>query len=315
MSDPEIGWIYKPYSKIFHTREGWAVNETNSMGFNDREIVVSHDKKEVLVLGDSFTEALQVKQANNFTSLVEQTIPCVDVINAGRSGLSPVQYDTVSKRFFKAAPISQVIVVLNYSDMHDILSTNATIIRDQDGEIIDIELHERQITRLRQALDTIFSNSALASYLKDRVRMGMRRKTKVNTDNVKIGAEKDEIAKLKEILNFMFTRINKRAPLGVVYIPSLKYMPNREIRHDSQSALFERIIKEITEMNNIPYRSTMKQMELSYKENSRPPVGFSNNNIAYGHLNEHGHESVKSVLVQLIGKKCSSALMLSGISH
>jgi hypothetical protein len=310
--DAEIGWVYKPHTKIFHTHEGWAVNEINSLGFNDRELIVAQDKREVLVLGDSYTEALQVPQSENFTSLAEIEVPCVDVINAGRSGLSPVQYDVLSKRFFKAVPISQVIAVLNVSDMQDILNSDAELARGPTGDIIDIKLHERKLTGLRQALDVVFSNSALANYLKNRIRASLQSKGKGKAGSV--GAEsdqKDAAEKLNEVLGFIFNKINKKAPLGIIFVPSLEYLPKGEVRQKIESASFERILEGIAKTQGIPYLSSREYLAQSYKENVRPPVGFPNSNMVGGHLNEFGHRSVKAALVQLIGKGCHSTHMLS----
>ncbi len=93
--DPDFGWTYTPHAEIFHTKEGWAVNRLNSMGFNDQEPGSKLAQTQVIVVGDSVTEALQVGQADNFTTLVEHQLPCLDVFNAGRSGLSPVYYSMV----------------------------------------------------------------------------------------------------------------------------------------------------------------------------------------------------------------------------
>jgi hypothetical protein len=315
MPDPEIGWIYKPHARLFHTSEGWAVNQFNSMGFNDRELADSKEEKwEILVLGDSFTEAPQVPQSENFTSLVEAANPSIDVINAGRSGLSPIQYDILSKRFFEATLVSQVVVVLNSTDMEDIVLNNAEIIRDSSGVITEIKLNEKKFSWLRQALDIVLSNSALANYLKDRIRASLTAKRSTYRNSMHPSLKENE-AKVRAILGFIFTKINNKAPLSVVYIPDLEFLPYGETRHKPKSAIFERIIEEVVDFHDIPYLSVEEYMKQSYKKYFRPPVGFKNNHILYGHLNKIGHENVKNAIMQVISTDHQSTLQVSSVLH
>lgn len=83
LPDAELGWVYKPYSSILHTSEGRTVNKINMMGNNDTDHGFSEDKAHILALGDSVTDALQVPQYENFTSIAEDIAPCLDVYNAG----------------------------------------------------------------------------------------------------------------------------------------------------------------------------------------------------------------------------------------
>lgn len=317
MPDPEIGWVYKPHAHILFTDEGWAVNKTNAMGFNDRELSISREKMAILVLGDSFTEALQVPQNSNFTSLVEDACPRLDVINAGRSGLSPIQYSILSKRFFDAAsihqaPIHQAIVVLNATDMKDIANNNAEIVRNAAGEITDIKLKEKGLSWSRRALDVVFSNSALANHLKNRIRAGLRENRNSETRNSAVANIATE-EKIHEILDFVFSKINANVPLSVVYIPELKYLPNGQIQNVPKSDAFEKIISDVAGTHGIPFLSAQKFMEASYKVYHRPPVGFPNSDIMRGHLNELGHQSVKNTLLRLINANCRSPLIVSNV--
>ena len=314
MPDPEIGWVYKPHTHILFTDEGWAVNETNAMGFNDRELGIAQEKMAVLVLGDSFTEALQVPQNSNFTSLVEDACPRLDVINAGRSGLSPIQYSILSKRFFDAALIHQAVVVLNATDMKDIASNKAEIVRNASGEIAGIKLKEKGLSRFRKVLDVIFSNSALANHLKNRIRAGLHENHNPETPDPSSAMDVAEEVETQEILDFVFSKISENVPLSVIYIPELKYLPNGEVQNDPKSAAFEKIISDVAKAHEIPFLSAQKFMEASYKVYHRPPVGFPNSNIMAGHLNEIGHQSVKSALLKLMKADCHSPLIVSNVS-
>ena len=140
------------------------------MGFNDDDPDSDSGKVRILVLGDSLTEALQVQRQDNFTSIAETMEPCLDFYNAGRSGLSPVHYPTVLSRVKKSFTPALTVVVVTAGDMADINTGNFRIVRDDNKRIIDLQLKEEPLSRLRLALDPLLSRSALATYLVQRFR-------------------------------------------------------------------------------------------------------------------------------------------------
>ena len=84
--------LHLPNKRQISTRFGHAI-ETNSSGMRDREHEIQKDADvfRILVLGDSFMEANQVKSQDSFSSLLERRLRegsgrSVEVINAGVSG-------------------------------------------------------------------------------------------------------------------------------------------------------------------------------------------------------------------------------------
>src|SRR5688572_5172913 len=87
------GWGYRPNDTFSWTTEGREIPiEINSLGLRDHEY--SYEKPEgvsrVLVLGDSFPEALQVHLDDSFSKVLERALNTrgrsVEVLNAGMSG-------------------------------------------------------------------------------------------------------------------------------------------------------------------------------------------------------------------------------------
>lgn len=300
--DREIGWIYKPGMEILHTSEGWAVNKINSMGFNDYEISDRHSKNHILVMGDSYTEALQVPKEENFVSLAESEANCIDFINAGRSGLSPIHFDALSERFLSAVQVNQIIIVLNVTDLRDLKKTKSEIIRDGSGLIVDISLREKELSEFRIALNTVLSNSALANYLKDRIKASI--KTPASQLKNKPDTFKGDEKFVREILEYVFRKLKAKAPLAVVYLPDLEYLPNSEIKQVSESAYFEYIVRDLSYQNGISFSTAVEYMTQSYKTHNRPPVGFANKNMLTGHLNRYGHSAMKKTLMEVVNLKC-----------
>lgn len=93
--DPRVGWTLRPNAQSVHvTRNDMPIQiKTNSLGLRDNEhgYQKPDDVYRVLVLGDSFAEAKDVKLEESFPYLVEQCLnrqldDPIEVINAGVSG-------------------------------------------------------------------------------------------------------------------------------------------------------------------------------------------------------------------------------------
>ena len=295
--DPELGWHYKPHTNIFQTAEGWSHIKLNSLGYNDTEI--SNNKNNVLVLGDSYTEALQVEQNKNFTSLVEQDNKCLSIINAGRSGLSPIQYPIINTRFRELTSIDSVVMILTSGDYNDIISSKKTI------TIINKNTHW-----LYKKFNIVLEYSSLATYLKNRLLSLLRTPAPVNKKHtVNQNKEKDNLRKAKEILTYSFNKIKNSSDLYIIYIPKLIFLPDDKVITTDNSLKFENLVAQVSEDNNIPFVSARQFLISSYQEHNQPPVGFPNNNILSGHLNEDGHRSLADALSKALQINCSNKVL------
>lgn len=102
-TDPDIGWRLRPKAQFHYQRDEYDLPiEINSQGLHDGE----HDYNKpagvyrILILGDSFTEAVQVPIADNFSRrladcLNQQNQQPVEVINSGVS-----YYSSAEELFF-----------------------------------------------------------------------------------------------------------------------------------------------------------------------------------------------------------------------
>ena len=94
--DPELGFLFQPNARVRWTNhvDFWVEQTTNSLGFPDREPVVPKPDGmfRVLVIGDSFVEALQVRLAEKMHVLLEARLrdaldtDMVDTVAFGYSG-------------------------------------------------------------------------------------------------------------------------------------------------------------------------------------------------------------------------------------
>lgn len=304
---PDLGWIYQPHGVIFHTTEGWAVNTVNDLGFNDDDFVSDPEHPFIAVLGDSYTEALQMPRASNFTSLLEKMYPCTHVYDFGRSGLSPVQYPILSKNIVGKLPEKPrlQVLALTAGDLGDILRNKAELVRDpQTGKIVNIVLHEKKLHWLRQKANFIFAHSALASLLKDRLRAAGEGGSKGKADT-HILDDKQTYAKVADIMEYVLTKVAEQSDLEVVYIPSVVYLVKGEVQYKANSKEFGELIEAVAKRLNIPFVSAFDELEAAYKTEHRSPAGFMNAKMGKGHLNELGHLAVAKGLSKIVPIHCN----------
>ena len=314
--DTELGWVYKPYATILHASEGRAVNQMNSMGFNDDDPDVNSGRTRILVMGDSVTMALQVPRSENFTSVAEVIAPCLDVFNTGRTGLSPVHYPIVLFRITKHFMPALAVVVITSGDMSDMMSGYYAIIRNQtDKRIIGLRVKEKPLSRLRIMLDPVLSRSALATYLVYRLnalRINKHKGDPAMEEADPVGADDEYI---HELMVHLFSSMNMKVPVAILYIQRLSYDVGKVAAVDKRSGEFERLVRDAAHEARVPFLSTESYMKASYRKNGQPGVGFPNKNITGGHLNSLGHKATALALIDLAvdaGLQCGSDDRASG---
>lgn len=127
--DRDVGPILAPDQKGRWVSEDYDVTvTTNSAGFHDAEHALDkpHGVYRIVVLGDSFIEALQLPMEENFTQQLEHMLrgslkgKRVEVINLGVSGSGPAQYYRIlEKKGLLYKPDLVVMAVLPDNDFRD----------------------------------------------------------------------------------------------------------------------------------------------------------------------------------------------------
>jgi hypothetical protein len=128
MTDADVGFSLRPGAEGWWRGEGETYIKINSDGLRDREHSKTKppDTLRIAVLGDSFTEALDVQMEDAWWAVMEQRLQnCeavagrkVEVINFGVAGFSTArELITLRRRVWQYAPD---IVVLNLTTINDI---------------------------------------------------------------------------------------------------------------------------------------------------------------------------------------------------
>ena len=171
--DRWIGHKLRPGLTSVDASEGQGRFTINSYGFRDREWRLKADKYRIAVLGDSFTEALQVDLDEAFPRIVEQKLPTVETMDFGIRSQGTIQelltYRHYARRFH---PQMAVLAFFPGNDLTDNLQLTRPRWRmpvwaDITGDHLVFHKSRRQILmRLgRPVLDIALYRSALGQAL------------------------------------------------------------------------------------------------------------------------------------------------------
>jgi len=128
--DPQLGWTLRPGAAGWFTKEGRAYVRVNSSGRRDRDVLL-HKPKDVYriaVLGDSYSEAMQVvREAAYWALLPERLAACgfqpgkrIEVLNFGVSGHGTAQqYVMLETRAIRYRPDLVLLQFTNGNDVKD----------------------------------------------------------------------------------------------------------------------------------------------------------------------------------------------------
>lgn len=311
-SDSELGWTYRPGVEIFHTKEGWGRNQMNSLGLNDAPLDEMLREQNVVILGDSFAEALQVERKNNFSEYAEALLSCANVVNAGRSGMALTHFPAMAERLSKQFQLDQIYVVLNNWDFDDTLAHAGNLKYNGDQKLVDIEVEFRQQHELRRKAAIIFDNSALATYLLERIKLigqGRGSGSHVTKKNNFEEPKSSELQKFADIFEHVTTKLVDIAPVNIIYIPKLEYSESGRSELSEDSYYYQELLRKLAKKSGVSFTSAGSHLQTVYALHQQPPVGFHNAGIKVGHLNELGHAAVGQVLVTELAPGCADLAM------
>lgn len=125
-AEPDLGWIPQAHVRSAQLGEGEATIRTNRLGFRGPDFgPKAEGTLRIAVLGDSFTEAVQVDEAQTWWGQLAPALDAcqpaprraVEVLNFGVSGYSTAQALIALEKY--ALPAAPDIVVLNFFPGND----------------------------------------------------------------------------------------------------------------------------------------------------------------------------------------------------
>ena len=309
MYDPVFGWQYQPYTEILHSKEGFARNRVNSIGLNDSEPNLNA-KLKVLVLGDSFVEAVQVPQEFNFTSLLEKAIPGSEFINAGRSDANAGHFIPLLEKFEHLQP-DAIVAVISPSDISALFGDDIDIL--QYGEdIVALRVNPPQKDVMKKYLEPLLIRSAFATYMARRTKPllldiaavfnpspGPMAKAEPGEPQSKQAKKRSyEIAQVK-VMTFILRSMAKKGPVTVVFLPEMEFAPNGASTVAKISSRYARVLERACKAAEVQCINPSDYLGKAYLSHGNPPFGFSNTKPGKGHLNKLGHQAIAESLLDL----------------
>ena len=188
--DRDIGWRFTPGREywFFGENDHAITGRINAMGWRDRERTVAKPAGtfRIAVLGDSYVEAFQVEQDSTFVARAERAFkqshpPAfndVEVMNFGRSGMSPTEESIVLQR--DVLPCHPDAVLLLFTPHNDIADVNRATAADKerpfpgperngsDVIVFDKSFVQQRGFRMREAINPLKQHSALVSLVVER---------------------------------------------------------------------------------------------------------------------------------------------------
>lgn len=182
------GTTYVPHAYYRHTKEGFSEGFFNSHGFRDYERI--YEKRpgvfRILVLGDSYIEALQVQLDESFTAVLEKSLnknassTKFEVLSLGQSGFGTA--DEYLRYLNFGAAYNPDLVILAFFSGNDFRNNSRFLDRDRIGFYFDfdkeqklvldrslIDAYESDLTYTKRLFQWLATRSHLASLISERV--------------------------------------------------------------------------------------------------------------------------------------------------
>lgn len=288
--DPDVDLRFFPNRTVVSSTEGWSRHTTNSAGHVDTEPRTDAATR-ALVLGDSYTAALQLPLERAFHQLVEGAHPDVELINTGRPGANPVHLVKELEKGHAQWQPDAVIVVFNDGDWDDLGSVAALHLEREDGAWTMVPGRR---TGLKAKVKAFSSRLAQRSALLNLV--GSRLELLIDQQRARFAqaptAQPPEVslesrAKMASVLD----RLTASAlPTLVVTVPSLAYHRGScEPVFPERTAAWSTLMAERS-THEVSFVGLEGSLCARYAETGQPPHGFANLEIGSGHLNVAGHE-------------------------
>ncbi len=304
------------HSMILWGKEGYAITKYEKWG----EIRTPfHDNKKdnnIIVLGDSQTECLQVEDDLKFTSFAEMVLRQdgynADLHNLGRSGLAMADYISWIPAYQALYKPKVIVVQLTEDDFIESFHEgqfNYFIVKD-DNKIDLFQTYDLSSGLVQKARKKYYVSPQIRDLGYQRWYLMQGTVGKLSNENAEpettgntLGAKVNSetfTPDLAEQQMEMLIDASEGIPLIVVLLPVAPYISGNEIQmadpaHEQLKEFINRY-PEVTLVDPLP-----EFQKLAFT--GHLPRGFFNGSPGVGHLNQYGNEIVGRLLAKTIEKE------------
>ncbi len=315
--DPLLGTRLIPNAAYTQEKEGFSRGRINSLGLRDYEIPYEkpENSKRILILGDSFMEALQVEIDSGFPKLLQTYIGgalpwhSIKTINAGRGGMGTAEeylwYVTEGVKYHPD------LVLLAFSVGNDLRDNSKALTGPgvfkpyitfaADTFWVDASFSESRSYIFMTLFWPLFNNSVLAAETVRRVaafKMGAEEpgnapcSKSADAFNIKPDSLWDNAyaatGKLVTMLNDAVKRSSSAFCIMIIPDPYQVSDTESDCVKGADLRKPNNFLREIADAQGIPVFDLTDTLEQEYQRTGEYMYGFGEN-LGKGHWNESGH--------------------------
>ena len=247
----------------------------------------------ILVIGDSYTEALQVNDDQTYAAAAETILAGpkpLRLLNAGVAGASPADYTVQAAYYQKWIQPAWVVVQLNADDLgHDAFVPDKVHFRQKVDGLSLVVPTPYSYGRITQTLAFIRERSALANYAIGRIdiaRQGPKGPPWFRAESESKVSPVPEVSQwypVERELGLLRASYGNR--ITFLFLPLFdKPVESEEVRFDRYC--------QATHLSCVNLRASFEE----FQRTGTAPYGFSNSSFGSGHLNRAGHVAVARLL-------------------
>ena len=285
-----VGWNVRwkeGYSRLTFSDEGYRL-----------PLPPKGRKHNVLVMGDSFTQAAQVSDEETFVMQTQRNLDeqggDAAVWNAGSSGLSPSAYIGVAPQYREMLNPDTTVIQLNTLDFREDRIDKSRVYWVEDtGDDFKLQKNKDNATgalgpkKLQKipgfvpAFGLLRKSSLFQTVLANASKGPEAPKGKQVKKGVKVSDEQV----VARYVRWAVTEMNKAYPgLVLVYVPTIDYY-DLTAKPPSDEPGLERVCQEM----GVPLINLRSSYIDHYRRTGEVPHGFSNTTPGAGHINALGH--------------------------
>ncbi len=277
-------------NNAFYSRatEGFGTGKTNNEGYINTFDYYEKDKIDILVMGSSHMEALQVAMNESTSELLNNMLKDDTVYNIGVSGHNFLICASHLKNALQKYKPSKYVIIetstinFNENDLSQVINTGSLKkITSNSNGIIGF-LQQNQFLRLAYTQFNNFKNGVTNDVEVD---------NSLNTFNVEL--INNLLSQMQDIA------IDAKTKLIILYHPSTILNDNGEIALSQNTENVDKF-NELCNNNNIIFVDMSERFVNEYNANYVLPYGFSNTSVGSGHLNKYGHKMIAEELYRVI---------------
>lgn len=292
-ADGATDYRWEPNEFYSRGTEGFAWGRTNNEGYMNTDDFSEEERTDILVMGSSHMEAVQLAQEESAASRLNALLPEDRVYNIGVSGHTFLTCTSNLEAAIKKYQPSRYVVI----ETDSIRFSDSDLMQALEGTIAEIPSHSGGIVGLLQKNPYLrLAYSQLQSFAAKADGNGAAAKApalsnvQTTSDDVLLGALLKRIGLLAQ---------NENIQLIIVYHPGVRVQADATMqvnRVPEATQQFERLCSE----NNIAFLDMSDRFLQEYNDGYVLPYGFINSSVGSGHLNKHGHSMIADELYKLI---------------